>query len=105
MGVSILLDKTALKNSPAHALLVAPARLGWKKPLVSDKKLEELMDNLPVLDCEHPNLKPFKESYPGDDEILEYQFDVVRAKWPRRVCPDCFMVCYESLAHYLAGDW
>jgi hypothetical protein len=38
-------------------------------------------------------------------EALGLSSSEVRERWPRKVCPKCGAVCYESFAHYVMGDW
>jgi len=55
--------------------------------------------------CKHTDLPPWDEPYPGDDDIGKYDSYEIRKKWPRRQCPECSCICYESFTHYIAGDW
>ena len=63
---------------------------------MSEKRLSDI--------CKHVDLPKFKEPY-SDEKLKGLSAAEVRRRWPRRVCPDCGTIIYESQFHYYAGDY
>jgi hypothetical protein len=54
-------------------------------------------------ECEHdipPRQEEWDDSKHGDLPTAE-----VKERFPHRQCSRCRTVIYDSLAHYVAGDW
>lgn len=63
-----------------------------------------MTDPITESDCEHPHLPPFEEPY-DETRAMLMEVSELRKLWPRRQCPDCNTIVYESFMHRIAGDW
>ena len=64
----------------------------------ANKSGYQLLDEL----CKHPDVIPYGIS---DEEFQKMSPEEIREKYPRRQCPKCCTVIYESFVHYICGDY
>jgi len=83
-----------------------PDRAARRRRLKADRKAHRKAAK--GRQCQHryrpPEGEAWSEPWPGDDNMPSDSAEV-RRRWPRRYCEKCSAICYESFAHYIAGDW
>jgi hypothetical protein len=52
--------------------------------------------------CNHTSLFKDKFDY---ERAKEMDAEEVRKKWPRVKCDICQYICYQSMEHFICGDW